>query len=171
MNECFSLEILELCWLQGQMEETDLCAHGVVRIRLGTQALEGEVSMSASALHLLRTLRDNHEPDEMAKLFPSDGFCWTPSLGATPYPICLGSCPNGGFDGWVTHEGGFVRISLENLPPVRVPREAYRAEVFRFADAVEGLFLASRPKVVRDDLDKLWYPAFWKEWRCHRNEK
>ena len=167
----FSVELLELCWLNGQMEETDLCAHGIVRIHLGENVLEGEVSMSAAALHLLRTVRDNHEPDPMAKLFPTDGFCWTPAGAAYPYPIYLGGCPNGGFDGAVTHEGDSICIALEGLPEVRVPLEAYRAEVFRFADAVEGLFAASKPKIADRYLDQLWYPAFWEEWRGHRNAK
>ena len=165
----FSVELLELCWLNGQMEETDLCAHGIVRIHLGENVMEGEASMSAAALHLLRTVRDNHEPDPMAKLFPTDGFCWTPAGAAYPYPIYLGGCPNGGFDGTVTHEGDSVCIALEGLPEVRVPLEAYRAEVFRFADAVENLFLQSRPKVVTDALDKAWYPLFWKEWHSLRS--
>ena len=167
----FAIDTLELCWLDGQPEETDLCAHGIVRIRLGETVLEDEVSVSASALHLLRTVRNDHEPDEMAKLFPSDGFCWTPASAAYPYPIYLGGCPNGGFDGTVTHEGDVVRITLENLPEVRVPLADYRAEVFRFADAVEAFFTAGKPKIVKTDLDKLWYPLFWAEWRGHRNGK
>ncbi len=171
MSNLFAIDILELCWLDGQPEESDLCAHGVVRIHLGENVLEDEVSMSASALHLLRTLRDDHEPDEMAKLFPTDGFCWTPSGGAYPYPIYLGGCPNGGFDGTVTHEADVVCIALEGLPEVRVPVAAYRAEVFRFADAVEGLFAARKQKIVETYLDRLWYPLFWEEWRGHRNEE
>lgn len=168
MDTTFALKTLELRWLDGQPDETDLCAHGIVRICLGAHTLEGEVSMSASALHLLRTVSDDHAPDELAKLFPTDGFCWTPAGSASPYPIYLGGCPNGGFDGTVLHEEGFVRIALENLPEVRVPLEDYRAEVFRFADEVEALFRRSRPKVVTDALDKLWYPLFWKEWHSIR---
>lgn len=164
----FRIDILELCWLQGQPEETDLCAHGIVRIHIGEHVMEDEVSMSASALHLLRSVTDDHEPDELAKLFPTGGYSWTP--WGDPYPIYLGGCPNGGFDGTVTHEDGFIRIALEDLPPVRVPLADYRAEVFRFADAVEGLFTASKPKVVMEDsLDELWYPLFWKEWHRLRN--
>lgn len=161
----FCIDILELCWLNGMPEEHDLCAHGIVRIHLGESVLEDEVSMSASALHLLRTLVDDHEPDEMAKLFPTDGFCWTP-VGDSIY---LGGCPNGGFDGRVTHEDGFVCIVLEGLPEVRVPPEQYRAEIFRFADAVEGLFRQSKPKVPVSELDCLWYPVFWEEWHRLRS--
>ena len=171
MSKLFTMDILELCWLNGQPEETDLCAHGIVRIRLGENVLEDEISMSAAALHLLRTVCDDHEPDELAKLFPTDGFCWTPASAAYPYPIYLGGCPNGGFDGTVIHEDNVVRIALEGLPEVRVPLDAYRAEVFRFADEVEALFAAGKPKIIQDDLDKLWYPAFWGEWRDHRNAK
>ena len=162
----FAIDILELCWLNGQPEETDLCAHGIVRITVDENVLEGEVSMSASALHLLRSVKRDHEPDEMAKLFPTDGFCWTPDDVGSIY---LGGCPNGGFDGCVTHEGDSVRIALENLPEVCVPLADYRAEVFRFADTVEGLFRRSKPKIVTDELDKLWYPLFWQEWRGHRD--
>lgn len=161
----FRIDILELCWLDGMPEEHDLCAHGIVRIHLGDHVLEDEVSMSASALHLLRSVSADHEPDEMAKLFPTDGFCWTP-VGDSIY---LGGCPNGGFDGHVVHEDGFVCVALEGLPEVRIPLDQYRAEVFRFADAVEGLFRQSKPKVPSDELDRLWYPIFWQEWRRLRN--
>ena len=167
MSERFSIDILELCWLDGQPEETDLCAHGVVRIHAGDHVLEGAVSVSAAALHLLRTVTDDHEPDEMAKLFPSDGFCWTP--WGDPYPIYLGGCPNGGFDGSVIHDDGCVCLAMEGASAVRIPEAAYRAEVFRFADAVERLFSAGKPKIVRDALDQLWYPLFWKEWHERRN--
>lgn len=166
----FAIDILELCWLDGQPEETDLCAHGIVRIRIGEYVLEDEVSMSASALHLLRTVTGDHEPDEYAKLFPTHGFCWTPAGAAYPYPIYLGGCPNGGFDGAIIHEDGYVRIALENLPEVRVPLADYRAEVFRFADAVEDFFRQSKPKVVAGgSLNELWYPLFWPEWHKHRH--
>ena len=95
-----------------------------------------------------------------------DGFCWTPDGEGSIY---LGGCPNGGFDGHVTHADGFVCITLEDLPPVHIPLEEYRAEVFRFADAVERLFDESKPKVVFHELDKLWYPSFWEEWHNRRN--
>lgn len=164
-------DILELGWLECMPEEADLCAHGTVRIRAGEHALEGEVSMSAAALHLLRTVADDHEPDEMAKLFPTDGFSWTPAGGVVPYGIYLGGCPNGGFDGRVTHEGDHVRVALTDLPEVCMPLEAWRGEVFSFVDEVEALFRRSRPKVVTAELDQLWYPLFWEEWRRIRDSK
>lgn len=164
----FAIDSLELCWQDGQPEETDLCAHGAVRIHVGEYVLEGEVSMSASALHLLRSVTDDHEPDPLAKLFPMDGFSWTPDGAGSIY---LGGCPNGGFDGTVIHEDDFVHIALEGRPEVRVPLDQYRAEVFCFADAVEGLFRTSCPKVVCNELDKLWYPAFWEEWCGRRNTR
>ena len=160
----FKLEILDKYWLPGQPEETDLCLHGEVRVHIGAHVLHDDVSLSAAALHLLRTVKDNHEPDEYAKLFPTDGFCWTP--WGDPYPIYLGGCPNGGIDGSVLHEDGCVCIELENLQEMRVPLADYRAEVFRIADEVEGTFRDSKPKIVqRDSLGELWYPLFWTEWQ------
>ena len=161
----FKLEILEKYWLPGQPEETDLCLHGTVRVQIGDDVLEDEVCLSAAALHLLRSVTEEHQPDELAKLFPSDGFCWTPDGEGSIY---LGGCPNGGFDGYVTHEDDVVRIALEELPAVQIPLTEYQAKVFAFADQVEAFFRQSKPKFVNDELDKLWYPLFWEEWRLRR---
>ena len=161
----FKLEILEKYWLPGQPEETDLCLHGTVRVQIGDDVLEDEVCLSAAALHLLRSVTEEHQPDELAKLFPIDGFCWTPDGEGCIY---LGGCPNGGFDGYVTHEDDVVRIALEELPAVQIPLTEYQAKVFAFADQVEAFFRQSKPKFVNDELDKLWYPLFWEEWRLRR---
>ena len=161
----FKLEILEKYWLPGQPEETDLCLHGTVRVQIGDDVLEDEVCLSAAALHLLRSVTEEHQPDELAKLFPIDGFCWTPDGEGSIY---LGGCPNGGFDGYVTHEDDVVRIALEELPAVQIPLTEYQAKVFAFADQVEAFFRQSKPKFVNDELDKLWYPLFWEEWRLRR---
>ena len=161
----FKLEILDKYWLPGMPEEEDLCLHGEVRVRIGDVVLQDEVSLSAAALHLLRSVTEDHWPDEFAKLFPTDGFCWTPDGAGSIY---LGGCPNGGFDGSVTHEGSTVCIALENLPSVQISLTAYRAEVLRFADEVELAFWQSKPKVVTSALDELWYPIFWSEWRWRR---
>ena len=162
----FKLEILNKHWLPGQPEETDLCLHGEVRVHCGQHILQEKVSLSAAALHLLRTVKANHDPDAYAKLFPTDGFCWTPSSSGDPCPIYLGGCPNGGLDGAVIHGDDCVRIALENLPELSVPLADYRAEVFRFADAVEEMYRTSTLKVVRaDSLDGRWYLLFWTEWR------
>ena len=161
----FKLEILEKYWLPGQPEETDLCLHGTVWVQIGDDVLEDEVCLSAAALHLLRSVTEEHQPDELAKLFPIDGFCWTPDGEGSIY---LGGCPNGGFDGYVTHEDDVVRIALEELPAVQIPLTEYQAKVFAFADQVEAFFRQSKPKFVNDELDKLWYPLFWEEWRLRR---
>ena len=161
----FKLEILEKYWLSGMPEAEDLCLHGEVRVHVGEAVLADEVSLSASALHLLRSVTEDHTPDMLAKLFPTDGFCWTPDGEGSIY---LGGCPNGGIDGYITHEGDMVRIALEGAPAVCVPLAEYRAEVFRFADQVEAFFRQSAPKVVTSELDQLWYPLFWQEWRRRR---
>ena len=161
----FKLEILDKYWLPGMPEETDLCLHGEVRVRIDDDVLEDEVSLSATALHLLRSVTEDHELDCLAKLFPTDGFCWTPDGEGSIY---LGGCPNGGIDGYVTHEGDMVCVALENLPPVRLSLEEYQAPVFAFADEVEAFFRQSKSKVVTAELDKLWYPCFWDEWRRRR---
>ena len=161
----FKLEILDKYWLPGMPEEEDLCLHGEVRVHIGDAVLEDEVCLSAAALHLLRSITEDHEPDCLAKLFPTDGFCWTPDGEGSIY---LGGCPNGGIDGRVMHAGDMVSIALEDLQPVQLPLEIYRKQVFAFADEVEMAFRQSMAKVVTAELDKLWYPCFWKEWRWRR---
>ena len=98
----FKLEILDKYWLPGMPEETDLCLHGEVRVRIDDDVLEDEVSLSAAALHLLRSVTEDHELDCLAKLFPTDGFCWTPDGEGSIY---LGGCPNGGIDGYDFYKG------------------------------------------------------------------
>ena len=161
----FSIEILDKYWLPGMPEEEDLCLHGKVRVRIGDDVLEDEVSLSAAALHLLRSVTEDHEPDELAKLFPTDGFCWTPDGQGSIY---LGGCPNGGIDGYITHKGDMVRIALEEKKVVRISLAEYCKRVFCFVDEVETFYQHSSPKKVSGELDKLWYPLFWKEWCCRR---
>ncbi len=43
MSDAFSIDILEKRWLPGMLEERDLCAHGVVRVRAGDTVLEEEL--------------------------------------------------------------------------------------------------------------------------------
>ena len=161
----FKLEILDEYWLPGLPEEKDLCLHGEVRVHIGDAVLEAGGSLSAAALHLLRSVTEDHLPDEFAKLFPTDGFSWTPDGEGSIY---LGGCPNGGLDGSITHEGDIVCITLENLPPVRIALTEYCEQVFHFADKVEEFFQQSNPKQVSDALDQLWYPRFWSEWHRRR---
>ena len=166
----FKLEILDKYWLPGMPEEEDLCLHGEVRVHIGDAVLEDEVSLSAAALHLLRSVTEDHLPDEFAKLFPTDGFCWTPDGEGSIY---LGGCPNGGLDGSITHEGDIIRIALENLPSVQLSLAEYREQVYRFADEVEEFFQQSKPKMIKPGrlLDELWYPLFWKEWRMRSSAR
>ena len=161
----FKLEILDKYWLPGMPEEEDLCLHGKVRVHIGDAVLEDKVSLSAAALHLLRSITEDHELDCLAKLFPTDGFCWTPDGEGSIY---LGGCPNGGIDGRVMHAGDMVSIALDDLQPVQLPLEIYRKQVVAFVDEVEMAFRQSMAKVVTAELDKLWYPCFWKEWRRRR---
>ncbi len=165
----FSIEILEKRWLPGMPEEQDLCAHGAVRIHVGDAVLQEEVSLSAAGLHLLRSAVRGHAPDAMAKLFPLDGFCWTPGRDGELY---LGGCPNGGIDGYVSLVDDEVCIALEEAPAVRIPWEDYRETVCRFAGEVEAFYCASKPKRPEETcaMNQLWYGQFWQEWHARCNE-
>ncbi len=169
MADAFSIEILEKRWLSGMPEELDLCAHGIVRVHAGEWMREDEVSLSAAGLHLLRSAVRGHEPDAMAKLFPVDGFCWTPGPAGEIY---LGGCPNGGMDGRVTCEGGHAVIKLESAPAIRIPWEEYRETVCLFAGEVRDFYQASKAKRPEDTcvMDQLWYPQFWQEWHARWQE-
>lgn len=145
------IEIMEHHWLSGADPEQDLCSHGRVRMRVAGQIVvepdDGELTLSAAALHLLRTFDRDHGPRGEAggPLLPCCGFNLIPPADGSEV-VMLGC---GSWIDWqVTHVGGDVRLhglhgSL--LPQPRtldavLPAEAYRAAVLRFVREVWSLF-------------------------------
>ena len=168
------LSLSDLGWLDGRPDDhNDRCAHGRVCLEVdGTFLMrpeDGAWTVSASALFLLRTLTDDHTPDEpvaeASQLFPCCGF--NVAEGSDRYPgLCFG-CPTG-IDVWVQHADGQVTLTRGNLQATIPFRDWVRA-VHAFADDVTRLYAESAPKAAPDNAAEAnAWATFWTEWRSLR---
>jgi hypothetical protein len=174
MRNEFELRILDLHWIQGGDDPTDLCAHGHPYVRIGPEIVADattlDVTMSATALYLLRSLKVDYKPDMFAsQLLPCCGHCMIlPSQGTSVLVLC---CPNG-IDWTITHTAdSCVRHVSENGQVAELPLLEYQSLVVAFADEVERFYTSSQRKILPDDEeDQQAYHAFWEEWHTLRAE-
>ena len=155
---------------KSRKRSSDQCAHGKVAFSIDGVPLvkpeDGEWTVSAAALYLLRTLTDDHTPErpvaECNFLFPCCGFkAW---LGGERYEVLCMGCA-GGIDVWVRHAGAMVQISVgESLHSV--PLGEWRAAVLGFVEQIEEFHAHGSPKVEPEEQhDREGWRAFWAEWR------
>lgn len=128
------LRAVEAGWLPGRPDDgSDQCAHGTVSLTVGDQTLvdpsDGEFTLSAAGLYLLRTLGDDHRAGDALTdgnfLFPCCGHTVFESAGRC---VVLG-CPSG-VDVSVTTDGETVTLAREGrtaaLTRSRWRRGSYR---------------------------------------------
>ena len=169
----FQIDVKNLTWLSGTEDDPhDLCLHGHATAVIGGTVLEYTAAVSATALQLLKSLTEDHVPGNPpdSQMLPCCGHSLIPNDNLSEVYIC--GCPNG-IDWTVRHEGKHVRLVLENGQETLVPLDAYKAEVFRFADQIQSFYAACAPKILpekADDLDRLGYTAFWNEWHRRRGK-
>ena len=61
----FSIDAKDFEWIDGSRNDPeDLCLHGYATAIIGNQKLEYWVTVSATALYLLKSLTENHLIDE-----------------------------------------------------------------------------------------------------------
>ena len=114
----FSIEINEIHWLSQENTNTDLCAHGNIKVEIGDELIAGmnkdeNWTISATALFLLRTLERNHTKENQVgeHLIPCCGhfLVFTDDMEE----LYIGGCSSG-IDWEVIHENGFVKIKTES---------------------------------------------------------
>ncbi len=97
MPSLFEIRIVSHGWLVPDPElgvdfdpEFDLCSHGTVEIEVDRSTIvtpdDGDFSLSAAALHLLRTKARDHTPDDPVtlpgvNLIPDEGVMWPDETG------------------------------------------------------------------------------------------
>ena len=164
----FSITPSDFSWLGGVRDDPeDLCLHGHAAARIGAVTLEYDCTLSAAALYLLKTLTEDHIIHEDNQLLPCCGFFLVADKAEENVTII--GCDNG-VDWTVRHEGGNVRLILEDGTEEVVPLSDYRAAVCRFADEVETYYKACSPKKIPEDaFERTGYLTFWKEWHRRRN--
>lgn len=163
----------QLCWIKGELDDpNDHCAHGRIEFTVNETLFikpeDGEWTVSAAGLYLLRTLSFDHEPGDAVTeqnfLFPCCGHgLWLNENTSEFGVICLG-CGTG-IDVTVYHtENRMVELSLGEKKAV-VSKAEWRSAVLAFAVQVTNFYASCTPKVKPDDnIVREGWAAFWQEW-------
>lgn len=170
----FDIKILDLHWIKDADEPTDLCAHGHVFVKIGNEVVANkdslDVTVSATALYLMRTLKDNYNKgDYSSQLLPCCGHHIIAD-NEKDFVNIFG-CPSG-IDWTIIHtEGNKIKHLTDSGQEAIIDKKTYKKTVLDFADQVENFYKTSLPKTIpTDDFDKKGYLTFWKEWRQLRDE-
>lgn len=173
-----TLRPVNLKWINGAADDPkDLCAHGEAEFRIGPDVLLDsaavqEMTVSAAALYLLRTLSAPH-----TKASPVGDHLF-PCCGSTMYDfpdeqdVVICGCPNGD-DFEVTHEGdgSGVVVRSEDGREWHLGWPVWRAAVFGFADRVSEFYRSCSPKEPFDAEDTRGLRKFANEWERRRGER
>jgi hypothetical protein len=166
----FEIRALDFGWMGKDSGRTDLCAHGGLYLRIGDSILsdeqDGEWTLSATALNLLRTLKPGYsDTDIIDFIVPCCGMPF-----ASGDKTILMGCNQGIY--WdIRHVGDKVHHKLGNGEEVVASFDDYKKAIYAFADAVEEFYRKSEPKDLSMDSDADAFQAMWKEWRALRTPK
>lgn len=181
-NKKFKIELKKIHWLEsyGDQDEDDRCAHGKVCVTIDDEIIVDNSSdpndwwsLTAMALHLLRTLEMNHTSENPV------GDCLVPNEGhhidhhqndpvvhiETVYPMVKGK------NWWVIHQDSEVKLITESSNETIVPFDDYKSEVLTFVDKIQNFYKTSKPKILpEDEYDKEGYIKLWREWELRRSK-
>lgn len=179
-RQTFNIDLLKIHWLDNFDDPDDRCAHGKIRVTIDNEIVVDNSddpndwwTLSATALHLLRTLESNHTKTNpvAACLVPGEGHHIdhhenNPVVHIeTAYPMVAGR------NWWVTHVDNDVRLETESGHSILIPFDYYKRQVLSFADKVEAFYSNSKPKNLPDNkYDRDAYNKFWVEWKSIRNK-
>ena len=161
---------LNLGWLGGDDDEADQCAHGAVHLCVDGQILvgpdDGELTVSAAGLYLLRTLETDHvvgdaltDPDHN-QLFPCCGH----SVFAGDDRCVIVGCATG-VDVWVRTKGDVVTLQRGDISAT-VSRAEWREAVLGFVGQVDSFYAASSSRdAIEDAAEAAGWQMFWAEWK------
>ncbi len=181
-SHAFKIELKKIHWLEnyGDEDHLDLCAHGKVRVTIGNEIVASNSSdpndwwsLTAMALHLMRTLEMSHTFENPV------GDCLVPGEGhhidhlmndlnvhiETLHPMVKGK------NWWVIHQNSNVKLISESSNETIVRFNDYKSEVLDFVDKVQEFYRASKPKTLpEDEYDKEGYLKLWAEWKLRRSK-
>ena len=160
-----------LHWIKDAVDDPhDLCAHSPVEFRVGDAVFvrpeDGDWTVSAAALYLLRTLTRDHRIEQPVgdHLFPCCGFSMY-DTGEEDVVIC--GCPSGR-DCSVRHVGSDVQLQTDGGPSVTVSATEWRSAVHNFSDAIHSFYERCSLKQPNDTEDQKGFRAFQREWDRRR---
>lgn len=162
-----------LHWIKddGIDDPCDFCAHSLVQFEIEGQQVTpadvGDITVSAAAIYLLRTLESDHvlesETDEL--LFP---HCGHAMYDTGDQDVTIVGCPNG-FDVSVIRNGETVSLGTEDGRSFVVSFKDWRPAVFGFSDHVRAFYKNSLPKTFSDKYDERGFERMWSEWDRRRS--
>lgn len=163
------LEPKEMTWIKGQEDDpNDLCAHGKVHFEIDGKVLvnenDGEWTISASALYLLRTLESDYMKDEplFEHVFPCCGFNMYDIEDKED--VIISGCPSGiNFE--IIHDENKIKIMFDSFEPFVISQENWREAVVRFSESVMNFYLESSPKTPYSEMEKKGFDKFMSEWK------
>lgn len=161
-----------LHWIGGSTyDSADLCAHSGVEFSIGNATLvkpsDGDWTISAAALYLLRTLSQRHTTQQLIAehLFPCCGNGIFDVEGQDDVQIV--GC-NSGMDFEVVQIDGEVLLTANDGTQHRVAISDWTRAVCEFSDAVQAFYAASSPKHSEDDWEERGFRKFLSEWSRRR---
>ncbi len=169
-----TLEAVRLHWIKddGIDDPADLCAHSPINFRIDsaivTEPNDGDWTVSASAIYLLRALQRNHTKHSPVgeHIFPCCGHAIY-DMG-TPEVMIIG-CPNG-IDFEIRHDADNCLITTEEGRLFSVPEIEWAREVFRFTDSILNFYKISNPKISTDFEQQKGFSAMMAEWKRLRED-
>ena len=172
--------MLKIHWLENHDDPNDRCAHGKVKVKINEEIVANNTddpddwwTLSAMALHLLRTLDSNHtQKNPIADcLVPGEGHHIDHQENnpivhiETAYPMVNGR------NWWVTHSNNQTILETETGNTITISFDRYKQEILSFVDKVETFYNNSKPKVLpRNKYDRDAYNKFWAEWKSRRSK-
>jgi len=180
-NSKFNIELKKIGWLEnfGDQDNLDLCAHGIVFITIGNEIVADntennfDCALTATSLHLLRSLESNHTENSPVgeRLIPGEGHCLIPIDNNSVHVVT--AYPNvTGWNWWVIHEQDKVRLITESKKETIISFESYKIQVINFVDKVDEFYKISKPKILphNDENEKEGYLRLRSEWKKIRNK-
>jgi len=167
-----TLQVIEPHWIKGHPDAPeDQCAHGHIQFFVDSVIYaakeDGDWTISAAGLFLLRTVELDHTPQNSVAegnyLIPCCGFSVWPTEGRR-FPFSITGC-NKGINPEIRHEREKVRLTLGEKESI-VDFKEWAAAVLNFVRQVELFYENCSPKVsMEDELDRKGWKMFWQEWR------
>ena len=166
-----TLHAQTLTWLN-TLEDcpSDLCAHGKVHFAIDEVEFvtpsDGEWTLSAAAIYMLRTLERDHTPDNRV------GEHMFPCCGRAMYDVedsadvLIIECCNG-VDFSVVHSDGRVTITSADGESGSVTESEWANAVHHFSDTVRQFYDSSAAKQPSDDHERKGFEKMMKEWDRH----
>jgi hypothetical protein len=168
------LRPVEAGWLPGRPDDgTDQCAHGTVLLAVDDQTLmepsDGDLTLSAAGLFLLRTLGADHRAGDSL----TDGNALFPCCGHSVFEIagrCVVMGCDSGVDLSVTTGGDIVTLARGDRTAV-LARSDWRDSVLGFVEQVEAVYSRSVPRAaLADAADAAGWRLFWEEWHARARD-